>query len=188
MLACVGVLGGCALAVPGRPVPGGPGPPSGPGVEVLDEVPELPPSTAAPRIDHGDVCGSIPAAALAELGFGEPHDRWFVFCQWLDKRDGHHFVNVGYDERRFTDVVEQVDPERLSHLRILRIEGHYAVEEILEYDPMQACSVRADYGAAETLLVTTYTGTETSTNDAVGPLCAKSRQAAAAVLRQFGRS
>jgi hypothetical protein len=154
---------------------------------VVDSVPSGLPASGAPRIDHGDVCGSIPASALAELGYGEPHDRWFVFCQWLDKRDGHHFVNVGYDVHPLAATVEQIDPDQLSHLRWLRIDGHYAVEQILDYDPMQSCSVTAEYGASETLLVVTYTGRETTTEDAAGHLCSKSRQVARAVLGHLGR-
>jgi len=154
---------------------------------VVDSIPGGLPASGAPRIDHRDVCGSIPAAALAELGYGAPHDRWDVFCQWLDKRDGHHFVNVGYGELALAASVKRINPDLLSHLRWLRIEGHYAVEQILDYDPMQSCSVTAEYGASETLLVTTYTGLDTPTEDAVGQLCPKSRQVARAVLGHLGR-
>jgi hypothetical protein len=97
LLACL-VLAGCGQVIGGRSTtPGAPaaeGDQLSPGIEVVDSIPGGLPASGAPRIDHGDVCGSIPAAALAELGYGAPHDRWDVFCQWLDKRDGHHFVNV----------------------------------------------------------------------------------------------
>jgi Protein of unknown function (DUF3558) len=192
LLVCL-VLAGCGQVIDGRsataksPAARGTGDELGLGVEVVDSIPGGLPVSGAPRIDHGDVCGSIPAAALAELGYGEPHDRWSVFCQWLDKRDGHHFVNVGYDERPLAAAVKQISPGLLSHLRWLRLDGHYAVEQVLDYDPMQSCSVIAEYGASETLLVTTYTGLETSTEDAVSQLCAKSRQVARAVLGHLGR-
>jgi hypothetical protein len=154
---------------------------------VVDSIPGGLPASGAPRIDHNDVCGSIPAGALAELGYGEPHDRWGGYCQWLDKRDGHHFVNVGFGELPLAAQAEQINQGLLSHLRWLRIDGHYAVEEILDYDPMRSCSVTAEYGASETLLVTTYTGREIPTEDAVGQLCTKSRQVARAVLGHLGR-
>jgi hypothetical protein len=195
-LLCLAV-GGCAQPVAGKPWPAGEGPRAtaetpvevlGPGIEVLAEIPDELPASGTPRIDHDDVCASIPPAALAELGYGEPHDRWFVFCQWLDTREGHHFVNVGYDERPLRAVVEETNQSLLSHLRWLRIDGHFAVETILDYDPMQSCSVWGDYGASESLLVTTYTGRETPTRDAVGQLCAKSRQVASVVLRHLGGS
>lgn len=194
LLACL-ALGGCAGTVTGNPSPpaGSAGGPSqgrelSPGVEVVEKIPPDLPASGRPRIDHDDVCGSIPAAAVAELGYGEPHDSWFSFCQWLVTRSGHHFVNVGYDERPMAVVAEQTSPATLSHLRTLRINGHWAIEAILAYDPMQSCSVWADYGASETLLVTTYTGLEIPTREAVGPLCAESRRAVTAVLRQLDGS
>jgi hypothetical protein len=192
LLACL-VLAGCGQALGGRastagsPAAPGTGEQLSPGVEVVDSIPGGLPASGAPRIDHGDVCGSIPTAALAELGYGEPHDRWDIYCQWLDKRDGHHFVNIGYFEIPLAAKVERISLRPRTHLRWLRIDGHYAVEEILDGDPMQSCSVIADYGASETLLVTTYTGRDTPTEDAVGQLCPKSRQVARAVLGHLGR-
>jgi len=191
LLACL-VLAGCGQVVGGtRSVTAGSPAAAGnqlsPGIEVVDSIPGGLPASGAPRIDHADVCGSIPAAALAELGYGEPHDRWDVYCQWLDERDGHHFVNVGYNEVPMAVSLKHIIPGIESHLRWLRIDGHYAIEEIHDYDPMQSCSVIAEYGATEMLIVSTYTGLETSTEDAVGQLCPKSRQVARVVLGHLGR-
>jgi hypothetical protein len=160
----------------------------GRGIVVVDRIPLDDASTSAePRIDHADVCGSIPPSAIAELGLGEPNDEWAVFCQWLDRRDGHQFVNVGYDVRTVAAVARDAGTDQLSHLRWLRIDGHYAVEDISEYDPMQSCRVTADYGASESLLVVTYTGREMATAKAVDELCPKSRVVAQIVLDHLTR-
>ena len=161
------------------------------GIVVVERIPvdELA-AEAPPRIDPDDVCGSVPAGARAELGFGEPNDEWSTFCQWTDA--DHPFVNIGYDEaslpaqvRTHVADASRRSGEPLRHLLWLRIDGRYAVERILAVDPLQSCTVIADYGSEQTLLVTVYSHRQTPAEAAIGRLCPVSRRAAQAVLRHL---
>src|SRR5262249_47740467 len=154
---CGQVVGGARSATAGSPA--AEGDQLSPCIEVVDSIPSGLPASGAPRIDHGDVCDSIPAAALAELGTESRTTGGAVYCQWLDERDGHHFVNVGYSEVPMAVSVKHIIPGIESHLRWLRIDRHYAstgtahrrarrIEEIHDYDPQQSCSVIAEQDPA----------------------------------------
>ncbi|WP_330842344.1 hypothetical protein [Actinophytocola sp.] len=145
-------------------------------------------------LDVADPCDSVPAGAVSPAGVATtPVESNEFGCVWKGPTLG---LEIGALPASMTKEVEahvamanrnSTDP--LAHLAWLRIDGHYAIERILEFDRAKGCWLTLDVSAPAAVHAVTYqidpaTGerAESDTDTSVRDLCPATRKIARNLL------
>lgn len=132
-----------------------------PGIEVLKAIPVTELSTAEPFPLAGtDACVSVPAAVVAPAGDTvTPMSSDKYGCVW---QASDHGLEIGSQSASMAKDVEahiamaNGRSEPLAHLAWLRVDGHYAIERILELDRGKSCWLTLDVSSSGTMYVLLY--------------------------------
>ena len=170
------------------------------GIEEIDSIPVDELSTSGTiALDESTPCTSVPSEVVAPAGFTDPPvaDDW-PGCVWLSA-DNLVLTVSAIVEGAMSDQVAEHErmasgesADRLSHLKWLRVDGHYVIERILASDTASACFLTIDVGSPKTVNVAIYR-LNPKTQDAVDvdprkaaeAFCPTARQVAQNLLRQL---
>jgi Protein of unknown function (DUF3558) len=165
-----------------------------PDIEVLEAISVTELSTAEPiPLDTTDPCTSVPTDVVTPAGVATTPVLSDAFgCVWQGSKLA---LEIGAMPNSMAKEVEQhramsnggSDP--LTHLAWLRIDGHYAIERILEFDKTKSCWLTLDVSSPATINAAVYridpaTGepAETDTHTSVNEFCPVARQVARNLL------
>ena len=167
-----------------------------PGIEVIEAIPVTELSTAKPFPLAGtDACTSIPAKVVNPAGTVTPVSSDEFGCVWQGPDLG---LDIGAEPEPMAKEVEAhvamanggSDP--LAHLTWLRVDGHYAIERILEFDPAKSCRLTLDVSSPATFHVMLYPidpasgePTKSDTRTSVRDVCPAARQIAKNLLNHI---
>lgn len=163
------------------------------GTEALASIPVTDLAADEPIPFAGtDVCATVPADVIAPAdGAATPVSSDAYGCVW---HGSDLSLDIGADPRSMAEVVEDHlamanggSTDRLAHLAWLRIDGHYAVERILESDRTKGCWLTLDVSAPATMhvLVNRIERADPDTGTSVRELCPVARQVATNLLDQI---
>jgi hypothetical protein len=166
-----------------------------PGVEVIESIPAAGLPTAEPvPLDATDPCAGVPADVVISAGLAATPVHGSDFgCVWHGSGMG---LEIGALPGSMAKAVEEHlamanggAADRLAHLAWLRVDGHYAIERILEFDRTKACWLTLDVSSPATVHTIVYrinavTGepAESDTDTSVRELCPVTRQVAKNLL------
>jgi hypothetical protein len=171
-----------------------------PGVAVLKAVPVAILFTTEPvPFDATDVCAAVPADVVTPAGFAStPVSDSEPSCVW---HGSGLAVEIGILPYSMAKTIEEHlamanggSTDRLAHLAWLRIDDHYAIERILEFDRTKSCWLSLDVHAPATVHTVVYridpaTGepAESDAETSVSEICPVARQSARSPRRIAGR-
>jgi len=209
LIAAASALAGCTAPPATVPSPPSSSPPSAqlgtvtpaypvgtdlaPGIEVISAIPLTELSTEEPFPLAGtDACTSVPVDVVAHAGTVTPVSSDEFGCVWQGSGVG---LDIGALPGSMAKEVEaHIDmanggSDPLAHLTWLRVDGHYAIERILEFDPAKSCWLTLDVSSPGTFHVALYPidpasgdPTESDTRTSMRDVCPVARQIAKNLL------
>lgn len=165
-----------------------------PDIEVIEVVPvnELSNSEPIP-FDADDSCASVPADVVTPAGLASTPELGNDFgCLWHGPGLGLQIGTLPYsmatEVEQHRDMSNGGSTDPLAHLAWLRIDGHYAIERILELDRTKSCWLSLDVSSSTIVHVALYridtTGepAESDTDTSLRKLCPVTREIAKNLL------
>ncbi|MFC4856696.1 hypothetical protein [Actinophytocola glycyrrhizae] len=133
-----------------------------PGTTVIDAIPVADLSTTGHvDFDPDDPCAGVPADVVTPAGVeATPVLDSAIGCVWegpgiaLGISADHRSMAKQVEEHRAMSAGGAVD--RLAHLVWLRIDDHYAIERVLEFDRTSSCFLTLDVSSSFVLTVSMY--------------------------------
>jgi hypothetical protein len=169
-----------------------------PDIEVIEAISVDELSTDEPvPLDVANPCASVPADAVGPSGVDPtPVENSEDGCLWHGSGRGAEIGALPYS---MADEVEEhlamatdKSIDSLAHLAWLRIDGHYAIERVLELDRTKSCWLTLDVSSTVTLRTVVYridttTGepAETDTDTSVRKVCPVTRKVAKNLLHHL---
>ena len=132
------------------------------GTEVIEAIPTAELSTTEPLpMDAAKPCTGMPAEVVTPAGVTTtPVLNGAFGCVW---QGSNLAVEIGVQPDPMVKEVEEHvamanggSTDQLAHLAWLRIDGHYAIERILEFDPTKSCWLSLDVSSPAALNVAVY--------------------------------
>lgn len=170
------------------------------GVEVLEKIPTAELSTGEPiPLDGSKTCAAnVPPEVVTPAGVTPtPTVSDAYGCVW---QGSGHGLEIGVLTHPMAKEVEEhiamangKSTDRLAHLAWLRVDGHYAIERVLDSDRTKSCWLSIDLSATAIVHISVYaidsTGepSNSDTETSVREFCPTTREVAINLLNHLNR-